>query len=117
MDLCKLDTLIAIQVMGWTLCNVAIYPKCGWYENEEWTGLWEITSASRECPGFSPSTEIESAWKVVEKIRDDNFSLEEHGTHWKARFGTHWRGAVTAPLAICLVALDIKGIDTSEWEK
>lgn len=62
------------------------------------------------------STDIAAAWGVVEKLRDDNFSIEENGTHWKVRFGPEWAGALTAPLAICIASLRSKGINVNEWE-
>lgn len=57
------------------------------------------------------STSIADAWTVVEKIRDDNFNLEEHGTHWKAHFGSEWAGDESAPRAICIAALRSVGVE------
>lgn len=51
------------------------------------------------------STDIKAAWEVIDNFRDDNFSIQENGTHWKVYFGTQWAGSESAPHAICLAAL------------
>lgn len=97
----ELDGLIAEKVMG-----------CFSLDRDEyatWSCDCNLTSDLWHCGESgslkSYSTDIAAAWEVVEKLRDDNFAIEEHGTHWKARFGTEWAGAETAQHAICLAAL------------
>lgn len=106
----ELDKLIAEKVMGWTDVEES-HPVSG---GPVLQGIRAGEIPSKHT-GYRPkfvipkySSEIEHAWQVVEKLRDDNFSIEENGTHWKARFGTHWRGAENAPHAICLAALEAK---------
>lgn len=93
------------------------------------------TRASKTLPPTSPlpeySTDIASAWLVVERMRvlgwtfgiDDlgystdekNLSVLTDAPLWRARFDTlnnerwAWQEAATAPLAICLAALEALG--------
>lgn len=59
------------------------------------------------------STEIQSAWFVVEKLSASYlFCLENSGSFWVADFGRSADGrarrtAETAPHAICLAALEV----------
>ena len=106
----KLNTLIAEQIMGWTLVD-----NCGW----EWqgrilnTGAWE----------WNPSDNIGNAWEVVQhlnwlwfKVGRENcngirYDASCYNTlHAKPKFHVT---AKTAPLAICHVAL-LATLDTKK---
>jgi ABA sandwich protein len=68
---------------------------------------------------FSPrySTDIASAWEVVEKLRPKVLQLFEYPQRWEAGFGlplagwTSMEPAETAPLAICRAALKAVGYE------
>lgn len=111
----ELDALIAEKVMG---------EKC--FHRMGFTR--EIFSDTAECKKcddmiemqeyeiqshFKPSTEIKSAWEVVEKLaayRPSKFVIEKCGA-WLVKFddGLFTPGK-TAPHAICLAALKTVGI-------
>jgi hypothetical protein len=119
----ELDRLVAEKVMGWKRMSYhQTQPTNKYYMDRHELTFWWYDKNGREVflaessdcidcgtdiPAWSPSTRTDHAWEVVEKLRDDNFSIEENGTHWKARFGGKWRGAETAPHAICLAALEV----------
>ena len=131
-----LDALVAEHVMGWKVGDLLPYKNCGWFlADEKWTGYWTTESASRECPGFSPSTDIAAAWEVVELGRKETwFQLTYYhdyvgidGPPYKAHWSCYWgdsskenigRGnnakASTACLAICLAAMQSKSIFINE---
>jgi hypothetical protein len=123
----ELDALIAEKVMGWKRMSYhQTQPANEYYmDRHELTSWWydkdgrevflaepsDCIDCGTDFPAWSPSVRIDHGWEVVEKLRDDNFSIEEHGTHWKVRFGGKWRGALTAPHAICLAALMVVGVE------
>ena len=101
-----LDELIAETVMGWqwvTNFNGAE----GWATNvagivgpgEAWEGFW----ATSNTPDFS--TDIRDAWAVVERFTD--VTVEKAGDDYEVTInGFATARAATAPLAICLAALE-----------
>jgi hypothetical protein len=104
----ELDALIAEKVMGHRVD----------FEPEKIDNLFMVLDSKMppiEIKDIKPvphySTKIEADWEIVEKLGDDNFSLEKHGTHWEVRFGTAWAVALTAPLAICMAA--IRAVDAN----
>lgn len=122
------DALVAVEVMGWKRLNWTLPVFIAPDGRSHYTG--ETIAERRklgmkEHPGaFLPTTDITTAWLVVEKMRADgwNFSCEDEGRFgqtWTAWFNRNlnrdehphaWvdsgRGdAPTAPLAICLAAL------------
>jgi len=109
----ELDALIAEKVMGWEF-----HANAGWYE----PGMWETNTACRAAPcgvrGWRPSTRIQDAWQVVEKLMEKGWSCNiiyhDPGDclceFWGGKYGNkHWREIVnhqpSIPLAICLAAL------------
>lgn len=108
MNLRKLDALVATHIMD-----------LGPTEEKVWRGRKDYYLKSDTAFVAVPmyTRTIGAAWDVVEKLRDDDFSLEENGTHWKVSFGVHWAGSISVTQAICIAALRAKGIDVSEWEK
>ncbi len=107
----ELDALVAEKVMGWKKLFKKDYPDSGDWRGLEWMWREREGFMYSEAQSTKPySTNIAAAWEVVEKLRDDNFKIQEHGTHWKVHFGAAWRGAETVPHAICLVALDVVGL-------
>lgn len=66
----ELDTLVAEKVMGWELQKYERYYSTG--------GEWRL---------WTPSTEIESAWQVVEKFARGPwhvFICDTHSDNWKS---------------------------------
>ena len=119
----ELDVRVAAEVMGWT----PRYVPEGSLLNapESWGELdyWQTSSARVPC-GWSPSTDIAAAWEVVEKMRADGWVMSlDHDCYgdgrsagtdvkfWKHRVAEHEAHAVTAPLAICLAALEAMNDD------
>lgn len=118
----ELDKLIAAKVFGYTEANPPIgYCRC---DNTD-------TCAKCAWPGYAAySTDIAAAWEVVEKIKFaqpnwqslgltpdhlQRFTIEYTGFGWRAGWApinldgnmTIEAEAETAPLAICLAALQL----------
>jgi len=158
MDLRKLDAAIAEHVMGWRRLTYAQHNPDNKYfaENTRLTSYWhnsdrkemeraevsDCVDCGTDFPAFAPSSDIASAWEVVEKMTlvstGDGFApvfeLNNEKKNWDekewcAMFFDRWHcahwpvgqeqvraHADAAPLAICLAALKANGIDVSEWE-
>ena len=95
----ELDTAVAEYVMGW----IRNLPNDGW-----WTGDAKVITY------FSPSKSILSAWHVVEKMKENSYSLFLSVYHDKKPKGFFTKGlgyknheviADTELLAICRAAL------------
>lgn len=102
----ELDQAVAVEVMGWTRSN-----KPGW---EVWwiSGTVGVEVADR----WHPSTSIEAAWSVVERMRVTGgwwLVISDHGsagTDYRVSFqaanARKWHAThASAPMAICLAAL------------
>ncbi len=98
----ELDALVAQKVMGWPQCTKGIIgsslPHCF------------MTPDGRELrPGkdWSPSTRIEHAWEVVERLQDLGWSVTTLSStgNPEIRPRVFTARAPTAPHAICLAAL------------
>ena len=110
------DAIIARQVMGWTKATLhddVTGPEAYWCMGGK---------AMAPVDSFTPSTDIASAWKVVEHLLchgwDEKHFFQLHYDNvdlWDASFYKEpsgdgggpdvWGTAPTAPLAICLAAL------------
>jgi hypothetical protein len=91
------------------LPNWREHPEDYWLE---WMPCPDQTRDDGSVFWFSPvaaySTDIEAAWKVIERMQHDDcdFVLEKAGTIWYANtFGVTGGSGDTAPLAICRAAL------------
>jgi hypothetical protein len=126
----EIDCLIAEKVMGYRIIPSSIHKETG-FENqgyfviEEQTEEWNGQLISQ--PEFSPSTDIQDAWKVVEKLQDKwNVNVGTANPHSKQmgvarevdKYYCEMYGernvleyAETAPMAICNAALKSVGID------
>ena len=72
------------------------------------TSLEEV----REYPPYS--SELLSAWKVIEHLREYPLQLRQERDRWIASFGDDpEREAESASLAICLAALRTEGIEVA----
>ena len=106
-----LDVMIARQVMGWTKATLhddVTGPEAYWCMGGK---------AMAPVDSFTPSTDIASAWKVVEWLvrlpgpNGDHHSVQiDYSVDAVVVIAEHeeWRVsaiAATAPLAICLAAL------------
>lgn len=103
----EIDELIAEKVMGWKLETIATSTygsKADVWKNE--TG--KIMVYDRE---WKPTSDISSAWRVVEKIQEKGyFEMTgwpgDYHVNFADKDGHGFSGqASTAPLAICLAAI------------
>lgn len=115
----ELDAAIAEKVFGWKLYQYfdeapfereASTPEdyCRAANNDGW--YWSGEGAEGEAWQFKPSTDIASAWSVVEKLNSAPhympFYLKSEGmSEYIARFVDSEGEADSAPHAICLAAL------------
>lgn len=113
----EIDALVAEKVMGFGRSTTP----------PDWPQQWRMPSKNpsaehrKEYPywykSFEPSTKIADAWEVVEKMApdDDEFRLTRHRRgRWLCTFKFFdglSEGAETAPMAICLAALAVFGVD------
>lgn len=117
-----MDALIAERVMGWSRWyenKKDLYPPEGSEENLGWTKKGGILIAAH-IPKYS--SEIEAAWRVVEKVKgnshQDLLTIQQEDMHpgsWEVGWmeylpyegGCLKRSSVadTVPLAICRAAL------------
>jgi hypothetical protein len=130
----ELDAIIAEKVMGWqreTDERELRRLNSGYLDASEYARWWINPSGGWACASPRYSTDIAAAWEVVERLKDANrddasydFDLiyesskeRETGLRndvfgWFAQFGEAEHGsgrADTAPLAICLAALEAVG--------
>lgn len=111
-----LDSFVAEYVMGW---------KDGEHPRRKILNDGDFAPSSQ----FSPSTNIEHAWEVVEKMKDlpygpgDSNPIFElriwwsSGTQkWSCRTWFYEASAETAPMAICLVALKAVGFAVTKLQ-
>ncbi len=113
MKLHEIDALVAEKVMGWEL---------------SWLGTdWrEETNANthhhkRSKGDFLPSTNIQDAWLVVEKLKVEYWIEINVGEKYLCDIGKYGIPgtivqieAETASLAICLAALKAVGVEVEE---
>jgi len=135
----KLDALVAERVMGftwWSACGKShLIPP--WVEglygfsdgrhyhfiagkHYEATPI-ELSYSNYQNLATPPfSTDISVAWKVVEKMKNDNWrgSIEDFGNRYRINFskGPLWQAFnsvehIDVPLGICLAALRVIGVD------
>lgn len=116
-ELREIDALVAEHVMGYTTrpSTIATYDSRTRQKGIEDRLVWvtpDGLGAGYDPPRYSVA--ITEAWEVVERMRGDYiFSLLDHITSWSASFvklrgfGSKSIEAPTAPLAICLAALDV----------
>ena len=112
----ELDALIAENVMGKSVCKKGHKPS---FMHPEHCFECGVNFAKPY------STDMTTAWKVVEKCLESHsewvksgvlgespkhFLLENYNSSYKCRFGFMSAVAETAQHAICLTALKVKGI-------
>ena len=114
----ELDALVAEKVMGWTRGTISTYGGLmpAWIDA---TGRAHPPNAT--SGGWLPSVDIRAAWEVVEKMQADGwmwqveYDYEElmagfyRGRDAEGDLDSHFVVSTTAPLAICLAALEAKG--------
>jgi len=122
-----IDALIATHVFGWKGVHPNSLGHVMWIdptkEDSDQDYQKEYGGKIEKYEGnFNPSTKIQDAWLVVEKIADGDrnwFNLEWfYKDSWRADFfGTesgnseHYQAVSnTAPMAICLAALKALGV-------
>lgn len=104
----EIDELIATKVMEYQRVYDKQFKQEGWQIGEKhWTN-W-----------FSPSTNIQDAWKVVDKLKiavrpqsdDAPANMKYQAEIDKQPLGNYYEAfAETAPMAICKVALKFYGL-------
>ncbi|MEK5272570.1 hypothetical protein NSR00_17815 [Aeribacillus sp. FSL K6-8394] len=108
MNLREIDRLVAEKVMGWKIDEqvsnddvVAVFDE---------KGNWGT---------FKPTEWIQDAWQVVEKLKITVIPQDDGVPKWmrylaeidNSPFGKYYSAfAETAPLAICLAALEVVGV-------
>lgn len=111
----ELNALVAEKVMEWKR-------EGDWFEVPYWISGGTFQA---HADAFRFSTEIASAWQVVEKMREFGwFFYMDNGSQGDSFFVTFHEGkdfsddgcsasaeAPTAPLAICLAALKALGVE------
>jgi hypothetical protein len=110
----ELDALVAEKVMGWR--KEATLPEYFFWKDVENGEL------KYHIDDWKPSTNIKYAWEVVEKLHDSGFYFTikspprgKSDSYWvciddfygKKYYTAH---GVTAPLTICLAALEAVGV-------
>jgi len=121
----EFDLLIAIRVMGLTeaclvchRCDTPLADSDGYFKTVRCSKCdWKLVTV----PPYS--TDIEEAWKVVEKLVNDNWEFDfgsamqgnERGWNAWFDFRTYRAWSKSAPEAICRAALDLV-ISTEEAE-
>ncbi|RBW69679.1 BC1872 family protein [Bacillus taeanensis] len=107
MDNQEINRLIAEKVMGYELVYNEKFELNGWKMGEKsWAG------------SFIPSASIEDAWKVVEKLREDQIKMdivcqpENYVVYVSSANNESLEiKSKTAPEAICLAALKAVGYE------
>jgi hypothetical protein len=112
----ELDALVAVRVMGWTLCNrVAM----GWGDGPPVFATGEDPYDDTARPSrqdWRPSENITAAWEVVEKMAACHPSLHRYVLPdlWRCVMNVNRHAvsamALTGQLAICRAALLAVGI-------
>jgi hypothetical protein len=105
----ELDEAVAVKVMGWEVSPVI--------EGSPYHGGSYVRHGPMWHRLFNPSTDIAEAWKVVERMQQDGYTLHmRSGKVTGAAFyrvGSDVHGPVlphpTAPRAICEAALAALG--------
>lgn len=104
----KIDALIAKHVMSLKSIHDKDYEPLLYNVDENNVGL--------EVPSYS--TDIAAAWEVVEKINllgERGWLRKESGEEWEYyKYEYDFEPIITAdtaPMAICLAALKLKGVD------
>jgi len=119
----EIDRLVAEKVMGWEYDH--LYKE---YFLKEYVGNnWHKKYVCKNHE-FNPSTNIQDAWKVIEKLcvidrlnKDGyDFQMWSENGKFNANF---WKGdfyvlgfaeSESAPLAICLAALETVGVEVED---
>lgn len=110
------DALVAERVMGWVRD-----PNSSWWLDGSGAMIDRVHApdANNYMPCFSPSSDIVSAWRVVERLRGLGFNVDIHSNAidgWWCRVSVkeghpvlakYWQSDIElpAPLAICSAAL------------
>lgn len=114
----EINALAAEKVMGWELQR---------WPNGKYKRGWRLLSgehAPYDCKlGWSPWTRIEDAMKLAEKLRPMCLESDDPDGLWVCRFALpegpdeDWHTAVgraeTAPAAITLAALRVRGVEVT----
>lgn len=120
----ELDTLVAEKLMGWELADLSHHN----YGTIVVAGPPGATLSPGSIPCYS--TDIGATWEVVEKLRADEYEVDIRVCYSTPHKCAHpWSvyivesgvdkpfgrastcHAESAPLAICLAALKVKGIE------
>jgi hypothetical protein len=119
----EIDELVAEKVMGWKRVN----EKPNWWNNPIYDSpeyYWIKPDGTKTCYPANYSSDISEAWEVVEKFfilelskMSNECSVSLYGEVYTNKGHSV---ANTAPIAICLAALEAVGYDIPEskavWE-
>jgi len=118
----ELDALIAEKVMGWTPCYHDDDVVVAWRDENGYEKFF--TDPTQSDNEWSPSTDMNDAWVVVERLRESktfslhdiwdeediimfNATFQHNDTYHVVNYESY---ANTAPLAICLASLKAVGV-------
>jgi hypothetical protein len=116
----EIDALVAEHVMGWK--RMVHEGKPLWLTDHSVSVGTTHIDGTPNCPFYS--TDIAAAWEVVEKLSDADPMIRQYGEEdgswtWVVDFEGVNKGYVRSRdicLAICLSALDFKGILVPELD-
>jgi len=97
----EIDRLIALHVMGWVKKGTAIVSPCK---------SMSFRFREKPCP-VNYSSDIKHAWDVLDVVINDieYWKITSLGDKFEVVFDDHVEVGKTAPLAICLAALALRG--------
>ena len=118
------NALVAEKVMGWKEVESALHLEANCFFNHKPREVILVLKSGCvvSMDEFSPSTNIEHAMKVVEKMSKDGWEFNcgnnwKHNVEWMVHFISlsngepKIAGANSLPEAICLAALGASGIE------
>ncbi len=77
----EMDSLIAEKVMGWHLIPAEDIIEDG--ETKHWAQMWLDKNNRIMHNSFSPSSDMNDAWEVAEKLRQSQvYPIEIRGDEW-----------------------------------
>lgn len=135
----ELDALVAERVMGWTWWDARVVSEYGLVTQPKTTTGYNtkvlMPPKARESStaflyenfanGYYPaySTDIVAAWQIVNRFKEQSMILNygEDTQKWECSFivngNRYWGVSSIVPIAICIAALRIVGIDIDEKQE
>jgi hypothetical protein len=132
-SMCRLNELVAVRVMLATTINTLDKVPNGFYVRNRAAYYGDDAGRDR-CKAFLPTTSIDDAWWVVEKVREHRMVIEPHEIPGKVYvlasqiikgnppteggdYPLVFASEDTAPMAITICALRAVGVPEAEIEE